>query len=158
MESRGGSVPVSSRPPRDTTTRRNATGGRLVGVSDGKSAIARCGVVELVVDEDRVVLASAGIHGLLESVAAGAVGIGSRIEDGGEGIFPAVVRAAGTGKAVGRCSDEADDSPRITPRCRGCQARLKAAVLDDRPGGAGISSNRENKAPESGKQQRKTHL
>lgn len=86
-------------------------------------------------------MAGAGIHGLCERVAAGAIGIGSRIEDGGEGIFAAVVRAAGTGKVVRRRTDEADNSPRVTPRCRGRYARLEATVLDDRPGGAGISTD-----------------
>lgn len=102
MEGRGGGVPVSGRPPRDTATRRNAAGGRLVGISDGECAVARRGGVELVVDEDGVVVAGAGIHGLFERVTAGAAGIGSREEDGSEGIFAAVVRAARTAKFVRR--------------------------------------------------------
>lgn len=121
LESRGGRVPVPRCPPRNIAACRHATGGRLVGVSDREGAVAGCGVVELVVYEDRVVVAGACVHGLLESLAAGAVGIGSRVEDGGEGIFPAaVVRAAGTGKAVGRRSNEADNSPSVSPRCWGC--------------------------------------
>lgn len=102
MEGCGGSVPVSGRPPRDAATRRNTAGGCLVGILDGECAVARSGGVELVVDEDGVVVACASIHGLFERIAAGAVGIGSREEDGSEGVFAAVVCAARTGKFVRR--------------------------------------------------------
>lgn len=101
-------------------------------------------------------MAGAGFQGLFKGVAAEAVGIGPRREDGSEGILAAVVCTTGTGKAVGRGTDEAVDDPRITPRCRRGYAGLEATVLDDRSGGAG--SDGEGKIPESAKHQHRTHL
>ena len=157
MEGRGSRVPISGRSSSETARRRNTAGGLLVRVSDGEGAVAGRGGVELVVDCDGVVVAGAGVQGLLECVAAGPAGVRSRIEDGGEGILAAIVCAAGTGKAVGGGTDEAVDGPRVTPRCRRRNAGLEATVLDDGPGEASISSERESKAPECGKHQRTTH-
>lgn len=157
MEGRGSSVPISSRSSSEIAGRRNTAGGLLVWVSNGEGAVAGRGGVELVVDYNGVVVAGAGVQGLLECVAAGPAGIRSRIEDGGEGILAAIVCAAGTSKAVGGGTDEAVDGPRATPRCRRRNAGLEATVDDDGPGGASISNDRESKAPECGKHQRTTH-
>ena len=46
-------------------------------------------------------MAGTSIHGLGEGVAAGAAGIGARIEDGGESILAAVVGATGACECVG---------------------------------------------------------
>lgn len=101
-------------------------------------------------------MAGAGFQGLFKGVTAEAVGIGPRIEDRSEGILAAVVCTTGTGKAVGRGTDEAVDDPRITPRCRRRYAGLEATVLDDWPRGAG--SDGEGKVSESGEYQHRTHL
>lgn len=52
MEGRAGSIPVSGRSARDTTTCGNAAGGRLVRISNGDGAVSRRGGVKLVVNGD----------------------------------------------------------------------------------------------------------